>query len=79
MYDVVVIGAGPAGATAAIFAVRAGLKTLILSDPQSLSLTEEAVEIDDWPGDPGISGPELIRKMKEHVKNSMLTSRARGP
>ncbi len=68
MYDVVVMGAGPAGITAAIFAVRAGLKTLILNDPQSLSLIEEAVQIDDWPGDPGISGMELVKKMKEHVK-----------
>ena len=68
MYDVIVIGAGPGGMTSAIFAVRAGLKTLILNDPQSLSLIEEAVEIDDWPGDTGISGTDLIKKMKEHVK-----------
>ncbi len=68
MYDVIVIGYGPAGCTAGIFAFRRGLKTLILGDPESLSQVEEATLIDDWPGDYNISGPKLIEKIREHVK-----------
>jgi len=62
MYDVLIIGGGPAGITSGIFAVRRNLKTLLLDDPGSLSQTEEATIIEDWPGDFGISGMELVKK-----------------
>jgi len=68
MHDVVIIGSGPAGCTAAIFAVRRNLKTLVLSDPVELSLAEEATVVDDWPGEPGIRGMELVKKFREHAK-----------
>lgn len=68
MYDVIIIGSGPAGVTAGIFAVRRNLKTLILSDPMELSLAEEATIVDDWPGDPEIHGMELVKKFREHAK-----------
>ncbi len=67
-HDIIVIGSGPAGITAGIFAVRRGLKTLILSDPMELSLAEEATLVDDWPGDPGIKGMDLVRKFRDHAK-----------
>ena len=68
MYDVLIIGAGPAGITAGIFAVRRGLKTVILSDPESASQADEASMVDDWPGTLGIKGPELMDSFREHVK-----------
>ncbi len=67
-YDLIIIGGGPAGLTAGLFAGRRQLKTLILNDINSLSQTEEAVLIDDYPGLPGISGPELLKKFREQAK-----------
>lgn len=68
MYDVLIIGAGPAGITAGIFAIRRNLKTLILSDPSSVPQIDEASIVDDWPGTMGIKGPELMEKFREHAK-----------
>ncbi len=68
MYDVIIIGFGPAGCTAGIFAVRRNLKTLILSDPMELSQAEQATVVDDWPGDLNISGYDLVKKFREHTK-----------
>ncbi|MCK4714751.1 MAG: FAD-dependent oxidoreductase, partial [Candidatus Aenigmarchaeota archaeon] len=68
MHDVIIIGSGPAGCTAGIFAVRRNLKTLVLSDPTELSLAEEATVVDDWPGDPEIHGMDLVRKFRDHTK-----------
>jgi len=68
MYDVLIIGAGPAGLTAGIFAVRRNLKTLILNDSSSVSQIEEASLVDDWPGILGIKGTELMERFQEHAK-----------
>lgn len=68
MYDVLIIGAGPAGITAGIFAIRRNLKTIILSDPASAPQIDEASIVDDWPGTMGIKGPELMEKFRGHAK-----------
>lgn len=68
MYDLIVIGSGPAGCTAAIFSARRNLKTMMLADPMGLSQAEEATVVDDWPGDPGIRGMDLVKKFREHTK-----------
>ncbi len=68
IYDIVVIGAGPAGLTAGIFAVRRFMNVLVLGDPAYMSTMEEATIVDDWPGMPGIAGPELMRKFTEHAR-----------
>ena len=67
-WDVLIIGAGPAGFTAAIYAARFGLDTLIVSKDLggNMALTDL---IENYPGFPdGISGSELTNKMHEHVK-----------
>ena len=68
MYDIIIIGYGPAGCTAGIFAQRRGMKTLILGDMGSLTQVEEATIIDDWPGDSEIKGIDLMEKFRKHVK-----------
>lgn len=68
MYDVLIIGAGPAGITAGIFSVRRNLKTLILTDPSTIPQIDEANIVDDWPGIMGIKGPELMQNFKEHAE-----------
>ncbi|ASJ15131.1 thioredoxin-disulfide reductase [Thermococcus radiotolerans] len=67
-WDVLIIGAGPAGFTAAIYAARFGLETLILSKDLggNMALTDL---IENYPGFPeGISGSELTNRMHEQVK-----------
>ena len=68
-WDVLIIGAGPAGFTAAIYAKRFGLDTLIISKDLggNMALTDL---IENYPGFPeGISGSELTNRMHEQVKN----------
>lgn len=68
IYDVVIIGAGPAGMTAAVYASRANLSTLMIERgiPGGQMASTEAVE--NYPGFDTILGPELSTKMFEHAK-----------
>ncbi|TET53570.1 MAG: thioredoxin-disulfide reductase [Actinobacteria bacterium] len=72
MYDVVIIGGGPAGLTAGIYAQRAGLKTTLLEKEIAGGQVNEAPLIDNYPGIKGISGMELANKMKEHALSFSL-------
>ncbi len=68
IYDVIIVGAGPAGLTAAIYALRAGLNTLLLEKSfQSGGQTASTYEIDNYPGLPGISGEEFGEKVRAHA------------
>lgn len=62
-YDVVIIGAGMAGLTAAIYAVRAGKAVLVLESRVEGGQIINTVGIENWPGDFGVSGVELTRKV----------------
>jgi thioredoxin reductase (NADPH) len=68
IYDVVIIGAGPAGMTAAVYTSRASLSTLMIERgiPGGQMASTEAVE--NYPGFDTILGPELSTKMFEHAK-----------
>lgn len=68
MYDIVIIGAGPAGLTAGIYAGRAGLKTLILDSKQIGGTVNDAPLIENYPGFEEITGKELIEKMSKQAK-----------
>lgn len=65
-YDLIIIGAGAAGLTAGIYASRYQLKSVVVGDLIG-GLTTEAHKIYNWPGEPGISGFELTKKMSDHV------------
>jgi thioredoxin reductase (NADPH) len=62
-WDVIIIGAGPAGLTAGTYTARSGLKTLILEEKIPGGLTLEAPLIENYPGVPRIPGPQLVEQM----------------
>lgn len=67
MYDVAVLGAGPAGITAAIYAARYRLKTLLIS-PDIGGWAAKANRIENFPGHAAVFGKELKKMFTEHVK-----------
>ena len=62
-YDVIIIGAGMAGMTAAIYAGRAGKKVLVLEKAVQGGQIIHALRVDNWPGDYGVSGADLSNKI----------------
>ena len=68
MYDLIIIGGGPAGVTAGIYAARQKLKTLLITKDFSGQIALKAVNIENWPGIKEISGLDLIRSFEEHLK-----------
>lgn len=68
MYDVVIVGAGPGGLSAAIYAARYNLKTLVIGTEFGGTIIE-APSVENYPGFKKISGLELMEKFKEHAKN----------
>jgi len=71
LYDLIVIGLGPAGYTAGIYASRYNLKTLLIgSEPGGLAASAHKVE--NWPGEPSISGSDLMKKFSNHVNRFQL-------
>ncbi|WP_432645717.1 thioredoxin-disulfide reductase [Methanobrevibacter sp.] len=66
-YDIIIIGAGPGGLTAGIYAGRQGTKNLILDRDLAGGLGREVPEMENYPGFDKISGLELIDKMKEQA------------
>lgn len=70
MYDVLVIGAGPAGLGAAIYGMRAGMEIAVVDrSPISGGQVLTTYEVDNYLGYPGISGGELSQKFREHADN----------
>lgn len=69
MYDLIIIGGGPAGLTAAIYAARAKIKTLVIAKETGGQMTKKDVEIENYPGFIKINALELIRRFTDQVQN----------
>ena len=68
IFDVIIIGAGPAGLTAGIYAARAGLETLVIERYGAGGQILNTYEVDNYPALPGVTGAELGMKMQEHLE-----------
>ncbi|MCA1319625.1 thioredoxin-disulfide reductase [Bacillus tianshenii] len=68
IYDVVIIGAGPAGMTAAVYTSRANLSTLMIERGMPGGQMANTEEVENYPGFDHILGPELSTKMFDHAK-----------
>lgn len=66
-WDVVIVGSGPAALTAAIYTTRGAASTLILGGEKWGGQLMLTTTVDNYPGLPGIMGPDLIRKMRDHA------------
>jgi len=68
IYDLIIIGSGPAGLSAAIYAERARLETLVLEKEYiSGGQVVNTYEVDNYPGFPGVNGYELGMKLRQHA------------
>ncbi|MCY4177222.1 MAG: FAD-dependent oxidoreductase, partial [Endozoicomonadaceae bacterium] len=64
-----ILGSGPAGYTAAIYAARANLNPLLVTGMQMGGQLTTTTDVDNWPGDNnGVQGPELMERMKQHAE-----------
>jgi thioredoxin reductase (NADPH) len=65
----IILGSGPAGYAAAVYAARANRKPLLLTGLEEGGQLMTTTEVDNWPGDPhGLTGPKLMERMREHAE-----------
>src|SRR5258708_8430574 len=65
----IILGSGPAGYSAAVYAARANRKPLLITGIEQGGQLMTTTEVDNWPGDPhGLLGPALMERMKSHAE-----------
>jgi thioredoxin reductase (NADPH) len=68
-YPLIILGSGPAGYTAAVYAARANRNPVVISGYQQGGQLMTTTDVDNWPGDvEGLQGPALMERMKEHAE-----------
>ena len=68
-HRLIILGSGPAGYTAAVYAARANLEPVVITGMQAGGQLTTTTEVDNWPGDvEGLQGPELMVRMQKHAE-----------
>ncbi len=68
-HRLIILGAGPAGYAAAVYAARANLKPVLIAGMQPGGQLTTTTDVDNWPGDAeGVQGPELMQRMQQHAE-----------
>lgn len=68
-HRLIILGSGPAGYTAAVYAARANLKPVVITGIQPGGQLTTTTEVDNWPGDvEGLQGPDLMVRMQQHAE-----------
>lgn len=68
-HRLIILGSGPAGYTAAVYAARANLKPVLITGMQQGGQLTTTTEVDNWPGDVhGLQGPDLMVRMQQHAE-----------
>ena len=66
---VIILGSGPAGYAAAVYAARANLKPMVITGVEAGGQLMTTTDVDNWPGDPeGLTGPGLMQRMQQHAE-----------
>ncbi|MBT1074880.1 thioredoxin-disulfide reductase [Geobacter grbiciae] len=73
-HRLIILGSGPAGYTAAVYAARANLNPTLITGLQQGGQLMTTTEVDNWPGDPGgVQGPDLMERMRQHAERFNTT------
>ncbi len=73
-HRLIILGSGPAGWTAAIYAARANLKPVVITGLEPGGQLTTTTDVDNWPGDiEGLQGPDLMERMKKHAERFETT------
>ncbi|MBA4692382.1 MAG: thioredoxin-disulfide reductase [SAR86 cluster bacterium] len=68
-HKLIILGSGPAGYAAGIYAARAGLEPLLITGAEQGGQLTTTTDVENWPGDhDGLQGPELMERMKKHAE-----------
>ena len=68
-HSLIILGSGPAGWTAAVYAARANLKPTLITGIEQGGQLATTTDVDNWPGDKdGVQGPDLMLRMQKHAE-----------